>query len=79
MKWCWVLALVLALFLVACDSIEDRAVDEYRDCTRQHGLEAGMIGIARSPDGSWAITTPDLPEPAATECLRRATSVLDGD
>jgi hypothetical protein len=38
-----------------------------------------MIGMARGPDEGFAITAPDLPEPAAGECWRRMNLILQGE
>jgi hypothetical protein len=78
-EWFGVLGLSLWLLLAACESVEDRAVNEYQECVAEHGLEGGGIGIVRGEEGGFAITAPDLPEPAASECLRRATSVLQAE
>ena len=75
----WAVLVACCLGLTACDSIEDKAVDAYRECATEYGLDAGMIGIVQGPDGGYAITGSDLPEPAATECLARASDVLRGD
>ena len=79
-KWSWVLTLALSVFGAACgDSIEDRAASVYQECAAEYGLEGGVVGIVRGPDGRFAITAPDLPEPAATECRRRVNAVLRDD
>ncbi len=76
----WIGAVLVAVVLASCgDSIEERAVDEYRACAASYGLDGGVVGITRGPGDGFAITAPDLPEPAAGECLRRVNAVLGGD
>ena len=73
-----VLAVSIALLLASCDeSIEDRAATAYGKCAAEYGLEGGLVVIVRGPDGGFAITAPDLPEPVASECLRRLNEILE--
>lgn len=75
-----VVALATVLAVTGCgESVEDRVVAEYQRCAAEYGFEAGVIGLNRGPDGELAITTPDLPEPGATECLRRVTAIIGGE
>jgi len=69
-----------SLLLGPCgDSIEDRAATAYQECAAEYGLEASMIGIVRGSEGGYAITASNLPEPAASECLRSVDAILRDD
>jgi len=71
------MAVSFGLLVTACgDSVEDRATTAYQDCAAEFGFEANMIGIVRGPDGAYAVSASNLPEPAASECLRRVNEIL---
>ena len=75
-----VLSLMIVVTLTACtEPIEERAATAFADCAAEFGLDGGMIGIVRGPNGSFAITAPDLPEPAASECRRRMNLILQSE
>jgi hypothetical protein len=59
--------------------LREEGLSAYGLCAAEHGLEGGVMGIVRGPDGGFAITAPDSPEPAASECLRRLNAILQGE
>ncbi len=69
--------LLVMLALSGCgESLEDRATRVFIECANEFGLDGGMVGVVRGLDGGFAVTTPALPEPAATECSQRLSAVL---